>query len=190
MCHFRSGEAVLRDGILTVLTCPDTDSHTEIRARHGMGEDRGFVETYHTPLELIPVRGLFSIEDYDFVFDAGKPSWWKDEFTETARRQLFESIEFAERGLNFSGNLDLRRLTSLPENVELSAGGGLDLSSLTSLPENVKLSAWGSLDLHNLTNLPENAELSAGGSLYLWRLTNLPENIKVKAKYIYFKDNG
>jgi hypothetical protein len=84
-------------------------------------------------------------------------------------------------GEKFPGNLDLRNLQILPENVQLSAGGGIYLRNLQTLPENAKLSAGGNLFLQSLQTLPENAKLSAGGCLDLQSLKTLPENAQLSA---------
>jgi hypothetical protein len=74
--------------------------------------------------------------------------------------------------VEYSGDLLLRSLTSLPSGVTLSAGGYLFLRSLTSLPSGVTLSAGGYLFLSSLTSLPSGVTLSAGGYLDLGSLTS------------------
>ena len=74
------------------------------------------------------------------------------------------------------GNLDLRSVTTLPENCSLTCGGDLDLSSLKTLPENCSLTCGASLILSSLKTLPENCSLTCGGYLDLSSVTTLPEN--------------
>ena len=137
MCHFRSGEALLVDGDLKIVTSKKTDSHTKIREEFGIAEVAGISqrEPLHTPIEFIPVRGLLRKKDYDLVFDAGKPSWWKEEYTERARDEMWtavkELLDLKTHAIVTPGSLDLSSVTSLPANAKLSAGGYLDLSGKT-----------------------------------------------------------
>jgi len=166
MCMHKSGIVVRRDETsIDVYFLKGEDSHSKIRDAHKIS-DSGALGRYQTPVEFKPVRGIKKLEQYDFIFDAGKPDWWKDEFEEEAKRVLFRASQDDLAG-DFTGSLNLRSLTSLPADAKLSAGGSLYLSSLTSLPANAKLSAGGYLNLSSLTSLPANAKLSAGGYLNL-----------------------
>ena len=117
MCKFKSGEAALRGDELVIYTCEDTDSHTEIRKRHGIRESQGFGlgDDKHTPIEFVPVRGIFRPADYDFVFDAGKPKWWTEGHTAIARRTMWDRVLLqlclVHKKLNAVGDLNLRSLT-------------------------------------------------------------------------------
>ena len=100
MCNYKSGVGVRVDEVtvsaktLAYNGKRDENSHTVIRKEHGIGEDTGgMAGRYHTPLELKPVRGWSNLEDFDLVFDAGKPDWWTDGMTEQAREQLWSAIE-------------------------------------------------------------------------------------------------
>ena len=187
MCRFKSGEAVLRSDRLDILTVPGEDSHTSIREYHKVPEaNGGMADKYHTPMEFVPVRGLFVEADYDLIFDAGKPEWWMDDMVPEARRQFWAAVSGEIDGKSLvrdsaGWSLYLSSLTSLPEGVTLSAGGALDLSALTSLPEGVTLSAGRALDLSALTSLPEGVTLSAGRDLYHNSLTSLPKGVTLSA---------
>ncbi len=183
MCKFKSGEGVFVDGMVEIKTVVGEDSHIAIRETHGIREDhRGLGARYHTPLEFIPVRGLLTREDYDLVFDAGKPEWWTDELTQSAKRQFWHAVLRELRGceLKPGRDLNLGSLTSLPERCELKPGGNLYLESLTSLPERCELTPGGNLYLRSLTLLPERCELTPGRGLYLRSRTSLPERCELK----------
>ena len=145
MCNFLSGIALKNGEDVTVLMSLETDSHTELRTEFKVGEDAGKpTHKLSTPVELVPIRGILADEDYDFVFDAGRPAWWTEEMTVSARRQMFRFIRehlLSESKLSRSGNLYLSSLTALTANAKLSAGGNLYLRSLTALPANAKVTA-------------------------------------------------
>ena len=135
MCRFKSGIAVRRGDQVDVLTMPGEDSHTTIREYHKVPEaSGGLADRYQTPVEMAPIRGIASPDDYEFVFDAGKPEWWTDSMTDRAKQQLWQAIQ-DELANGFdayrdSSSLDLSSLTSaeglkLPDSVR----GYLDLSS-------------------------------------------------------------
>ena len=184
MCQFRSGIAVRVDeSTVRVYMLSDDDSHEEIRKHYRLTDD-GELSRYQTPVELVPVRGLFRREDYDFVFDAGKPDWWVDGMMEQAVDVLFPAALTRLEGT--TGDLNLRSLVTLPEGVTLHAGGDLDLYSLTTMPEGVTLHAGGYLNLRSLTTLPEGVTLHAGGYLNLYSLTTMPEGVTLHAGgYLY-----
>ena len=84
---------------------------------------------------------------------------------------------------NNNGALDLRDLTSLPNNFKFpeSIGGFLSLKGLTSLPDGIRFpEKIGALDLNSLTYLPNNITFpeTINKSLYLSNLTSLPDNFK------------
>ena len=166
MCMHKSGIVVRVDETTIKVFClPGEDAHLKIREKYKIS-DSNAIGRFQTPVEFKPVRGIESIDQYDFVFDAGKPDWWMAEFEEESKHVLFRASQEDLSG-DFAGYLDLRALTSLPANAKLTAGGSLDLRSLTSLPANAKLTAGGYLDLSALTSLPANAKLTAGGYLDL-----------------------
>jgi len=143
MCKAKSGVAVYIGGEFKVHSLPGEDAHKKIREEFKIGDGLGAAATRQVPVELIPVRGLFALEDYDFAFDDVRPGWWEEWMTEKASAELFKRwmAEWDGSTLSRGGNLDLDSLTSLPEGVSLKAGGNLYLDSLTSLPEGVKLTA-------------------------------------------------
>ncbi|MFA5186953.1 MAG: hypothetical protein WC551_10775 [Patescibacteria group bacterium] len=168
---------------------PDSDSHEKIREKYSIRDGLGASASLQTPLEYYPTTNLYDFSTYKFEFDDKRPEWWTDEMTESAIRQFQSDINFIIKSeFEGFGDLDLRGLTSLPENAKLTAGGHLYLSGLTSLPENAKLTAGGHLYLRGLTSLPENAKLTAGGHLYLRGLTSIPAKHKCKSKRIYLKN--
>ena len=83
--------------------------------------------------------------------------------------------------MTVGGYLDLRSLTSIPENFGngLTVGGGLDLRSLTSIPDGFGngLTVGGYLYLSSLTSIPDGFGngLTVGGGLYLSSLTSIPD---------------
>jgi len=183
VCQAISGEAIKSGEDVKVYTLRHSDGHEDIKAEYVVRDDASASAQYHTPVELVPVRDMFKADGMDFKFDAGRPNWWTDEMTASAKRQLHSAwmSRWGGKKLVFNGSLDLRSLTTLPEGVTLEAGGDLYLDSLTTLPEGVTLEAGGSLDLRSLTTLPEGVALEAGGYLYLDPLTTLPEGVALEA---------
>ena len=141
MCQKISGIAVLNQERtdVKVYTSKKSDSHTDIRAEHGIRDDNSPIADRQTPIELIPKTSLTKLDGMKFIFDDCCPDWWTDNMTDSAIRQLFFALKDRWDGdtLSFDGDLDLRSLTSIPEGVTLSAGGYLDLERLTSIPEGV-----------------------------------------------------
>jgi len=87
-----------------------------------------------------------------------------------------------------NGYVDLRSLTSMPENVKFENQGNVDLESLTSMPENVKFENQGYVDLESLTSMPENVKFENQGNVYLRSLTSMPENVKFENQgYVYLR---
>ena len=157
MCKCISGIAVLSNGKVKIYTSVKSDSHSDIREEYGIRDDNSPIADRQTPIELVPITGLTELKDMEFRFDDCRPSWWTDNMTDDAKRQLFRALKNRWDGnkFEFIDYLYLSSLTSIPEGVTLSAGGYLDLSSLTSIPEGVTLSAGGYLDLGSLTSIPE-----------------------------------
>ena len=171
MCQAISGVAVYAEGRVTVYTCPDTDSHSDIRERHNIRDGGTAGASRQSPCELIPVRGLFDLADMDFAWDAEKPQWATSEIEAECARQLHRA---------WLARWDADRRV-------LDFGGDLYLYSLASLPEGVALSAGGYLDLHSLASLPEGVTLSAGGDLYLNSLASLPEGVNIRSREMYYR---
>ena len=195
MCNFRSGEAVLTSAGLKIYWSKTTDSHTAIRKEFGIAEVMDLIrEPGHIPIELIPTRGLLQKRDYDLVFDAGKPSWWRPEYDQQAIDEMWEAVtewlDIPTRTIRCPTDLRLDRLTKLPMGMIIaSVGGNLWLKSLTSLDADVKLpdSVGGSLWLDSLTSLDADVKLpnSVGGSLWLNSLTSLddiPQKLRQKVR--------
>ena len=102
-----------------------------------------------------------------------------------------------------NNNVDLRNLTTLPENVVFNNGGSVDLNSLTILPESTVFNNGGGVYLSSLTTLPENVVFNNGGNVYLPSLTVLPEstvfnnggnvylhNLAILPKNVVFNNGG
>ena len=187
MCQYRSGIAIMFGGTVTVRTLHGNDSHNDIRDHYGIVDDITSVMR-QAAVEYIPEGALYDYGTYLLQWDDDKPDWATDEVEAEVARQM-RAVCKADDLSAWSGYLDLRSLTTLPEGVTLSAGGDLYLGSLTTLPEGVALSAGRYLYLRSLTTLPEGVTLSAGEGLDLRSMTTLPEGVNVTAKRIIFKDN-
>ena len=116
MCQWKSGIAVrVSETDIEVRTLLGKDSHSEIRASYGIPEDNGgMVGRGQTPIEFIPARG-FKEQDFDLVFDAGKPEWWTDGMTEQAKSQMWLAVNADMK----TGNVEKLQLT-LTCGVELA----------------------------------------------------------------------
>jgi hypothetical protein len=86
--------------------------------------------------------------------------------------RITEKQFFGQEGIK--GDLDLRRLTSLPEGFNPVVGGDLDLRSLKSLPAGFNPIVGGNLDLYSVTSLPKGFNPVVARSLCLLDLTSLP----------------
>ena len=118
MCQFKSGIAVrIDESTIRIHTLPCDDSHQHIRDAIGI-RDTGDLSRNQTPVELVAVRGLAKIDDFDFTFDDARPYWWTDTMTEQAKYALFAAAQADLHAMIFSGSLYLGSLTSLPEGVE------------------------------------------------------------------------
>ena len=151
MCLAKSGIAIYVDEqTVKVYTLPGVDSHEHIR-EHFHLSDRGELSRFATPLECIPITGIGANEaDYELVFDDCRPTWWTDQMSADAKRFLVKTfVDELMSGAYKEFALNLRRLTSLPDNCTLTPGGWLDLRSLTSLPDNCTLTPCGGLDLRS-----------------------------------------
>ena len=107
-------------------------------------------------------------------------------FAEKYNLTLKQLIE----GELIKGNLDLRSLTTLPDNTTFNVGCSLDLDSLTTLPDNTTFNVGGYLYLDSLTTLPENTTFNVGCSLYLDSMTTLPDNTYHILNGVIFESNG
>ena len=182
MCQVKSGEAVYAGGDLRIYHLPGEDSHNAIREHFHIRDGLGAAASRHTPIECIPVRGLFDIEDYDFVFDAGRPDWWEEWMTERAKHELFAAwmAEWDGKTLVRKGYADLRSLTEIPAGVTLRIGGYADLSSLTTIPAGVTLRIGGDANLISLTTIPAGVTLRIGGDANLISLTTIPAGVTLR----------
>jgi len=203
MCRKKSGVAVKSGNDVVVYTIPGNDSHSDIREKHNLRDDASLMARYQTPVEFVPVRGMFDIKDYDFEFDESRPEWWTGAMTKSAKKQLFRAAMDEWDGKTLEAGLDinlsslttlpdgvtlkagryiyLNSLTTLPEGVTLKAGGGIFLASLTTMPEGVALEAGLDINLNSLTTLPGGVTLKAGGNIHLASLTTLPDSVTLKA---------
>ena len=152
---------------LRIYTSQLTDYHLDIRAEHGLRDGRGdnrLLSRYQTPVELVPVRGLSAIEDYDFRFYEAKPDWWVNWMTGEATREIHRRHAAMWDGLTLDvpGELDLSCLETLPPGVTLKAGGNLNLGALRAIPNGVTLSAGFGLYLRSLRAVGSGVALSGG----------------------------
>ena len=76
------------------------------------------------------------------------------------------------------GGVYLRSVTSLPDNVTFKNYGSVDLESVTSLSDNITFKNYGSVDLESVTSLPSNITFKNHGYVYLKSVTSLPDNVK------------
>ena len=147
MCKAKSGVAIyINEAEVEIKTLPGEDSHTKIREAYKIRDDARPGAGRQNPVEYVPGDGADIREPgagWRFVFDDQKPPWWTDAHTESAISQLSAawSAEWDGNKINYSGDLNLGSLTSIPEGVTLSAGGYLYLGSLTAIPEGVNVKA-------------------------------------------------
>jgi len=182
MCQFKSAMVVKAGEDYRLFYLDDGDSHEEIRKKFDIRDTGPLCKA--TPVELVPVRGFRGPDDCNFVFDAGKPDWWDESWTDGIKTELYYVAASQLKGDEYK-DLDLSRLTSaagltLPKTVS----GGLDLSRLTSaagltLPKTV--SGW--LNLCGLTSaagltLPK----TVSGGLDLSGLTSADRQ-ELRARY-------
>jgi len=184
MCQFKSGIAIqVSESEVDVRVLPLNDSHTDIREKHNIPEDRcsfSCLSRFSTPVELVPTKLDFDDKScWKFVFDAGKPDWWVDCMTAQCIDQLLKAaksdIEAVMSGEKYEKALDLRSLTSIPDGFNPTVGGSLYLESLASIPDGFNPTVGRSLDLRNLTSIPVGFNPTVGGDLYLRNLTSIPE---------------
>src|SRR3990167_1204183 len=91
------------------------------------------------------------------------------------------NVEFKANGKKttvLGGDVDLRSLTSMPDNVEFNNGGYVYLNSLTSMPDNVEFNNGEHVYLNSLTSMPDNVEFNNGGGVDLGSLTSMPDNVE------------
>ena len=168
MCKKKSGVAVKSGDEVVVYTLPGNDRHTDIREKHNLRDDVSLMARYQVPVEFIPVRGLFEIEDYEFAFDESRPEWWTDAMTESAKKQLFRAAmdEWDGKTLKVDRDINFSSLISIPEGVTLEAGWNIYLDSLTSMCEGVTLKAGWNIYLDSLTSMGGGVTLEAGWCIY------------------------
>ena len=98
MCNWKSGIVVrVSEAECEVYTLSGQDSHTEIRKQHGISEDNGALSRAQTPVEFQPARGCEKLNQFDLVYDAGKPDWVTPEMEERIKARRDETHEH-ERG--------------------------------------------------------------------------------------------
>jgi len=184
MCKFKSGVAVkINEDDVKIYTLRGEDSHTEIRNEYNIRDDDGAGATRQTSVELIPVRGLSKKEDYDFIFDAGKPDWWTDNMTISAVNQLFSAVkvEIVNNTIKYKGNLELNSLTTLPKSIILESDWNIYLGSLKSMSEGITLEAGLNIFLGSLVTMSKGTTLKAGWNIYLRNLIKLSKGVIIKA---------
>ena len=191
-----------------LFTCKDTDSHSSIRALHGIRECTGGLGSrLHTPVEFLPARGWFRKEDYDLVFDGGKPDWRHEEWTQVIADAFWRVIEPLIDGdallveelcihdrcvktlpalpkvrylsVNYS---DVTALPALP-NVRYLSVSYSNVTALPALPKVRYLSVSGS-NVTALPALPNVTHLSVSGS----KVTALPALPEVKVLDVSYSD--
>ena len=91
MCNFCSAIAVL-NGDEVRLHFGSSDSHTTIREENNLPEENFANLVKQTPLEFTPMSCLRDYNSYKLVFDAYKPEWWKDYFTDSVKRKFVDFI--------------------------------------------------------------------------------------------------
>ena len=74
--------------------------------------------------------------------------------------------------IDYEGYVDLRSLTSLPNNVQFNNGSNVYLRSLTSLPNNVQFNNGGCVYLESITSLPDNVQFNNECSVWLHSITS------------------
>lgn len=79
-------------------------------------------------------------------------------------------------GEKCEGNLHLRSVESLPENIVFDVGGLLNLPYVRSLPDNIVFDVDGSLNLDSVKSLPDNIVFNVSGWLNLFSVESLPSN--------------
>ena len=148
------------------------DIHT---TREGMQK----IPTYNYTIE----DGWYTIP-VDQIQKFAKLSWkmMSDEFYEFEDILRKRNIEFYEENEGFiithNGNVNLRNLKSLPNNIQFNNNGYVELYNLTSLPDNVQFNNKGYVNLPNLTSLPNNVQFNNKGSVSLPSLKSLPNNVQ------------
>lgn len=152
---------------LRIYTSQRTDYHLDIRAEHGLRDgvgDNDLLSRYQVAVELVPVRGLSVIEDYDFRFYDAKPDWWADWMTGEATRKIHRQHEAMWDGLTLDvpGELDLSCLKTFLPGVTLRAGGNLNLGALTAIPDGVTLKAGFGLHIPLVRSAGKDVIVEAG----------------------------
>ena len=151
MCQFKSAVVVKAGEDYRLFYLDDDDGHEEIRKKFDIRDTGPLCKA--TPVELVPVRGFRGPDDCNFVFDAGKPDWWDESWTDRIKTELYDVAARQLKGEKYK-DLYLSGLTSAAGlTLPKTFSGGLYLSGLTSaagltLPKTVN--GW--LDLRGLTS--------------------------------------
>ena len=190
------------DGI-ELLTVADSDSHTATRKAHGIREDAGGGESYHTPVEFAPYGDLADLDAYTLIYDAGRPTWLSDAMEESLIGQFRRCVQrdldagrICREGslrldkatavpegvtINAGENVNLNSVVSVAKGVTINAGGCVYLSSVVSVAKGVTISAGGCVNLSSVVNLAEGVTINAGGYVYLDSVTDLAEGVRINA---------
>ena len=174
MCYWKSGEVELVDGRAMVRTLDGVDSHTKIREAHRIpeaGAPGDQLTRPHTPVEFLPRRGCEQIEQYDLVFDAGRPDWMPEDMLGEIREQMFAAAQ-RDRELKTvgdvwvyaGGELSLPAAQSVGD-VWVYAGGELSLPVAQSVGD-VRVDAGGGVSLPVAQSVGR-VWVNAGGELSL-----------------------
>jgi hypothetical protein len=118
MCNWKSGELVKTgEHECDVLTLEGEDSHTKIRAHYKIPEatGTGMADNMHTSIEFVPVRGCKNMEDFDLIYDAGKPEWVTPDMEDRARVKMFEAVKRDLKLTVWLGDLTVSGTATLPK---------------------------------------------------------------------------
>ena len=148
MCNWKSGIVVrVSEAECEVYTLSGQDSHTEIRKQHGISEDNGALSRAQTPVEFQPARGCEKLNQFDLVYDAGKPDWVTPEMEERIKAKMFEATQADLQltvwlgSLSVSGTFTAPKLTKAG-NVSVYEYGTFTAPKLTKAGD-VSVSVYG-----------------------------------------------
>ena len=193
MCLYRSGEAVRRGDGIELLTVADSDSHITTRKAHGIREDAGGGESYHTPVEFAPYGDLADLDAYTLIYNAGRPTWLSDAMEESLIGQFRRCVQ---RDLDVGricreGSLRLDKATAVPEGVTINAGGLVNLNSVTDLAKGVTINAGGHVNLNSVVSVAKGVTINAGGCVYLGSVVSLAKGVTINAGgYLHLRQYG
>jgi hypothetical protein len=184
MCNWKSGELVKTgENECDVLTLEGEDSHTKIREHYKIPEatGTGMADNMHTSIEFVPVRGCKNMEDFDLIYDAGKPEWVTPEMEDRARVKMFEAVKRDLKltvwlgDLSVSGTATLPKLTSVKG--DLTVYGTATLPKLTSVKSD--LYVYGTATLPKLTSVKGDLYVSGTATLNAPKLTSVKGDLYV-----------